>query len=187
MRFSRASHSRALFTLLLWFCSVLRVNPVGTWCSWARSARTALNRAGITSSGLSNALAICRKDVVQWRRVWIGSSSAAAMIAMASTKEVSIRMGIAVSIFYGILGIRQCNTDYQYLYQTSQTLTHWRHRLSGPKRRYLIRPTDVSATDVPERRTQHESMSPQVDSTNPQIEGPAAAQSRRAMDMIFHG
>ena len=24
-------------------------------------------------------------------------------------------MGIVVSIFYGILGIRQCNTDYQYL------------------------------------------------------------------------
>ena len=24
-------------------------------------------------------------------------------------------MGMAVSIFYGILGIRQCNTDYQYL------------------------------------------------------------------------
>src|SRR5262249_34377555 len=48
------------------------------------------------------------------------------------------------------------------LYQTSQTLTHWRHRLSGPKRRYLIGPTDVSATDVPEKRTQHESMSPQV-------------------------
>ena len=29
MRFSRASHSRALFTLLLWFCSVLRVKPSG--------------------------------------------------------------------------------------------------------------------------------------------------------------
>src|SRR5262249_33078347 len=43
---------------------------------------------------LSNALAICRKDVVQWRRVWIGSSSAAAMIAMASVKEVSIKTGV---------------------------------------------------------------------------------------------
>ena len=42
MPFSRASQSRALFTLLLWFCSVLAVRPAGTWCSWARSARTAL-------------------------------------------------------------------------------------------------------------------------------------------------
>src|SRR5215471_17740205 len=94
--FSRASHSKALFTLLLWFRSVLSVNPVGAWCSRARSARTALNRAGITSSGLSNVLAICRKDVVQWRWVCFGSSSEAAMIAMASTQEGSIKTGVWV-------------------------------------------------------------------------------------------
>jgi hypothetical protein len=91
---SLASHRNALFTLLLWFRSVLSVNPVLAWCSRARSARTAPNRAGITSSGLSNALAICRKDVVQWRWVCFGSSSAAAMIAMASTKELSIKTGV---------------------------------------------------------------------------------------------
>ena len=54
----------------------------------------AVSRAGITSSGLSNALAICRKDVVQWRWVCFPSSSAAAMIAMASTKELSIKTGV---------------------------------------------------------------------------------------------
>jgi hypothetical protein len=91
---SRASHSKALFTLLLWFRSVLSVNPVGRWCSRARSARTAPNRAGISSSGLSSALAICRKDVVQWRWVCFGISSAAAMIAMASAKELSIKTGV---------------------------------------------------------------------------------------------
>ncbi len=42
MPFSRASHSSALFALLLWFASVFLVRPVGTWCSWERSARTAL-------------------------------------------------------------------------------------------------------------------------------------------------
>ena len=41
----------------------------------------AVNRAGITSSGLSNALAIWRMDVAQWRWVCFGSSSEAAMIA----------------------------------------------------------------------------------------------------------
>jgi len=40
---------------------------------------------------LSIALAICRKDVAQWRRVCSGSSSAATMIAMASAKGVSIK------------------------------------------------------------------------------------------------
>ena len=40
--FSRASQSRAAFTLLLWFASVLAVRPTGTWCSKARSVRTAL-------------------------------------------------------------------------------------------------------------------------------------------------
>src|SRR5215467_5540725 len=94
MPFSRASQRKALFTLLLWFRSVLSVNPAGTWCSRARSARTAPNRAGITSSGLSNALAIWRKDVVQWRRVCFGRSFEAAMIAMAWTKEVSSRTGV---------------------------------------------------------------------------------------------
>ena len=29
--FSRASHSSALFALLLWFCSVLAVRPAGAW------------------------------------------------------------------------------------------------------------------------------------------------------------
>src|SRR5262249_15282051 len=94
MRFSRASHSKALFTLLLWFCRVLRANPVGTWCNCGRSARMAVSRAGITSSGLSNALAICRNDVVQWHRAWIGSSFDAAMIAMAPAKEASIKTGV---------------------------------------------------------------------------------------------
>jgi len=40
--FSRPSHSRAAFTLLLWFDSVFGVSPAGTSCSWPRSARTAL-------------------------------------------------------------------------------------------------------------------------------------------------
>src|SRR5262249_50695857 len=61
-----------------------------------------------------------------------------------------------------LVGFRLGPVCEKLLYQTSQTLTHGRHRLSGPKRRYLIGPTDVSATDVPEKRTQHESMSPQV-------------------------
>jgi hypothetical protein len=78
-----SSHSKALFTLLLWFRSVFSANPMGAWCSLARSARTALNRAGTTSSGLSSALAICRNDVVQWRWVCSGSSSAASIIAIA--------------------------------------------------------------------------------------------------------
>jgi hypothetical protein len=48
----------------------------------------------MTSSGLSNALAICRKEVDQCRRVCSESSAAAAMIVMASASEVSINKGI---------------------------------------------------------------------------------------------
>src|SRR5690242_4839361 len=44
-------------------------------------------------SGLSNALAICRKEVDQCRRVCSDSSSTAAMIVMASANEVSINTG----------------------------------------------------------------------------------------------
>src|SRR5262245_57197958 len=48
----------------------------------------------MTSGGLPKALAICRKDVVQCRRVCSDSSPAAAMIVMASANEVSINTGI---------------------------------------------------------------------------------------------
>jgi hypothetical protein len=39
-------------------------------------------------------LATCRKEVVQWRWVGFGSSSEAAMIAMASAKEGSSKTGV---------------------------------------------------------------------------------------------
>jgi hypothetical protein len=45
----------------------------------------------MTSSGLSKALAICRNDVVQCRRFCSGSSSAAAIMAIASAKDFSIK------------------------------------------------------------------------------------------------
>src|SRR5437763_16009354 len=48
----------------------------------------------MTSSGLSNALATFRKDVVQCRRVCSESSSAAAIIVIASANEVSINAWI---------------------------------------------------------------------------------------------
>jgi hypothetical protein len=60
------------------------------------SARTALYRAGMISSGVSIALAICRRDVAQCLRVCSGSSSAARMIAMASTKNASIKVDVSV-------------------------------------------------------------------------------------------
>jgi hypothetical protein len=47
-------------------------------------------------------LAICRKDVIQCRRVCSASSSVAAIIAIASAKDVSLRM---VSEAVSVIGI----------------------------------------------------------------------------------
>jgi hypothetical protein len=50
----------------------------------------------MTSIGRSKALAICRSEVAQWRRVCSGNSFDAKMSAMPSAKELSINAGFLV-------------------------------------------------------------------------------------------
>ena len=94
--FSLPNQSNAARTFDLWLASVFAFAPTRAWCRRPTAKRVAIRRAGMVSTGLSNALAICRSEQSQCERVRAGRSAALSMAFAASAKEGSSRRGAVI-------------------------------------------------------------------------------------------
>jgi len=63
--YSLPNQRSAAATLDLWLATVFAVTPKRAWCSWPTGKRIAVHRAGVTSTGRSSHLAICRSEQIQ--------------------------------------------------------------------------------------------------------------------------